>query len=81
MLTESPIMSTLASDLEGGTAAPGLQTESPAVVGAPGPLPCGMHCVRYLPVSLQLVPAGQHVCPLGQQTAPAYGQQPWPLPE
>ena len=37
MLTESPIMSTLASDLEGGTAAPGLQTETPAVEGVVPP--------------------------------------------
>ena len=40
-----------------------------------------MHVVRYVPLSLHVVPPGQQVCPFGQQTAPSYGQQPRPFEE
>ena len=71
-------MSTFGKAVDGGRCAPGLHTERPAV-GWP-PL-AGPHCVRYVPVSLQLVPAGQQVCLLGQQTASSYGQHPCLVPE
>lgn len=71
-------MSTFGKVVDGGRCAPGLHTERP---GVDGPPLAGTQCVRYVPVSLQLVPAGQQVCWFGQQTAPSYGQHPCLLPE
>ena len=65
------------SVVEGGSAAPGLQTERPAEDGEP----VFVQLVRYVPVSSQVNPEGQQVCWVAQQTAPAYGQQPCALPE
>lgn len=71
------MISTFGSVADGGSAAPGLQTERPADEGRPALV----HVVRYVPLSSHAKPAGQHVCRFGQHTAPSYGQQPWPLPE
>jgi hypothetical protein len=77
METLSPMIRTLGRVVDGGSAAPGLQTEIPAEDGDP----TLVQLVRYVPVSSQVNPDGQHVCWFGQQTPASYGQHPLPLPE